>query len=277
MAQSIRDCLLAAEQLASVSESPRLDVELILAWVLAQSRTYLFTWPERELSAAQQAAFEQALARRLKGEPVAYIVGQQGFWTLDLQVAPSTLIPRPETELLVEAVLQRLPESPAMLLDLGTGTGAIALAVASERPQWRCVAVDKMPDAVALAERNRERLQLHNVRCLQSDWFANVGSTLFDVVVSNPPYIDSEDPHLQQGDVRYEPQSALVAAEKGLADIDRIVTKAKRYMVPGGLLLLEHGWEQGQAVRKLFTANRYSQVETLCDLAGHERVTLGYV
>ena len=257
------------------SPSPRLDAELLLAHALGQSRSYLRTWPEREPSAAQCAAFAALLARRRTGEPVAYLLGRQGFWSLDLEVAPHTLIPRPDTELLVETALALGPGGPARVLDLGTGTGAIALALACERPAWQVLGVDRVSEAVQLAERNRARLGLGNARFVESVWFSALGGERFALIVGNPPYIAAEDRHLNEGDVRFEPASALVAGEDGLDDIRRIVAEAPEHLEAGGWLLLEHGYDQAEAVRALFAARGFAAVESRRDLGGHQRITLG--
>lgn len=257
------------------SPSPRLDAELLLAHVLGQSRSYLRTWPEREPDAAQCAAFAALLARRRTGEPVAYLLGRQGFWSLDLEVAPHTLIPRPDTELLVETALALGPGGPARVLDLGTGTGAIALALACERPAWQVLGVDRVSEAVQLAERNRARLGLGNARFVESVWFSTLGGERFALIVGNPPYIAADDRHLSEGDVRFEPASALVAGEDGLDDIRRIVAEAPEHLEAGGWLLLEHGYDQAEAVRALFAARGFAAVESRRDLGGHQRITLG--
>jgi len=255
-------------------DSARLDTELLLCQVLGKPRSYLFTWPERELSAAQQAAFRALLARRVAGEPVAHLTGLREFWTLTLEVSADTLIPRPDTETLVEAALELLPDGPCRVADLGTGTGAIALALASERPHWQLVATDRVAAAAELARRNRDRLGLHNVEVLTGSWCEPL-SGRFDMILSNPPYIDEADPHLAQGDVRFEPRSALVAGEAGLADIRLIAEQARACLKPGGRLLFEHGFEQGDAVRALLASLGYAEVNTLNDLGGRPRVTLG--
>lgn len=266
--------LLAEAQLPD-SPSARLDAELLLAAALGKPRSFLRTWPERVVDREARERFEGWLARRRAGEPVAYILGRQGFWSLDLEVAPHTLIPRPDTELLVETALQLLPASPARVLDLGTGTGAIALALACERLSWQVSGVDRIPEAVALAERNRERLRLANVGFRQSHWFSALEGERFALIVGNPPYIPGSDPHLQQGDVRFEPKSALVAGHDGLDDIRLIVAQAPRFLEPGGWLLLEHGYDQAAAVRDLLLGNGFSEVESRRDLGGHERISLG--
>lgn len=257
------------------SPSPRLDAELLLAHALGQSRSYLRTWPECEPDAAQCAAFAALLERRRTGEPVAYLLGRQGFWSLDLEVAPHTLIPRPDTELLVETALALGPGGPARVLDLGTGTGAIALALACERPAWQVLGVDRVSEAVQLAERNRARLGLGNARFVESVWFSTLGGERFALIVGNPPYIAAEDRHLNEGDVRFEPASALVAGEDGLDDIRRIVAEAPAHLEGGGWLLLEHGYDQAEAVRALFAARGFAAVESRRDLGGHQRITLG--
>jgi len=266
--------LLAEAQLPD-SPSARLDAELLLAAALGKPRSFLRTWPERVVDREARERFEGWLVRRRAGEPVAYILGRQGFWSLDLEVAPHTLIPRPDTELLVETALQLLPASPARVLDLGTGTGAIALALACERLSWQVSGVDRIPEAVALAERNRERLRLANVGFRQSHWFSALEGERFALIVGNPPYIPGSDPHLQQGDVRFEPKSALVAGHDGLDDIRLIVAQAPRFLEPGGWLLLEHGYDQAAAVRDLLLGNGFSEVESRRDLGGHERISLG--
>lgn len=205
----------------------------------------------------------------------AYILGQQGFWKIDLEVAPHTLIPRPDTELLVETALELQPALPARVLDLGTGTGAIALALASERPAWQVTAVDRVPEAAALAERNRQRLGLANVRIQVSHWLEGLADERFDLIVSNPPYIAASDPHLVDGDVRFEPSSALVAGVDGLDDLRVIAAQAPSHLAPGGWLLLEHGYDQADAVQVLLRENGFVEVGSRIDLGGHQRITVG--
>lgn len=268
-------CLLQRAQQLS-SPSAKLDVELLLAHVLKKPRSYLYTWPGKELAGDQQAEFEQLLARRHAGEPVAYLLGQQGFWALDLQVSPHTLIPRPETELLVETALSLAQDKlPVRVLDLGTGTGAIALALASERPQWQITGVDCVAQAVQLAQHNGLSCQQPQVRFLQSDWFSALSGEYFELIISNPPYISLDDPHLQQGDVRFEPSSALVSGTDGLDAIRHIVRHAGRHLAEQGWLLFEHGYQQSTAVRELLAQAGFINVRSEYDLSGHERVTLG--
>lgn len=260
----------------SGSDLPLLDCSLLLCHVLDCQRTYLLTWPEKLLTAEQAAQYSALLARREAGEPIAYILGQREFWSLPLKVSPSTLIPRPDTERLVEVALDKANGTDGDLLDLGTGTGAIALALASEFPKRHVVGVDYQQDAVRLALENAQQLNITNVEFRQSDWFKNLNKgTKFAVIVSNPPYIDEDDPHLAQGDVRFEPLTALVAPENGLADIQHIIKHAPAFLVQNGWLMFEHGFEQGQAVRDALNASGFMNVETQLDYAGLERVTLG--
>lgn len=276
---SIAQCLQLAPELESLSDSARLDIELILCHILQKNRTYIFTWPDKTLSPEQIEHFFQFFNRRKNGEPIAHILGQREFWSLPLAVNNSTLIPRPDTELLVEVVLQLFAQDSAQqkrsCLDLGTGTGAIVLAIASEKPDWQLVGVDKSADAVALAEQNRGQLNLNHVQIKQSDWFSAITAQQFDVIVSNPPYIDPQDPHLEQGDVRFEPRSALIADNHGLADIELIIQQGWDYLCTRGWLLLEHGYDQGEAVRDLLNSRGFVQIETRRDLGGNERVSLG--
>ncbi|MFU7709246.1 peptide chain release factor N(5)-glutamine methyltransferase [Aeromonas veronii] len=266
--------------LLAEGESPRADADVLLCHLLGCRRSYLMTWPERELDAAQQATLQGWLARRLNGEPIAHLVGEREFWSLPLKVSPATLIPRPDTEVLVEQALTRIPQGPCAVLDLGTGTGAIALALKSERPEVDVWAVDRMADAAALARENSAALGLP-IEVRDGSWFEPLGepdrdnTPRFAVVVSNPPYIDGADPHLEQGDVRFEPRSALVADDAGLADIRHIVAHAPAYLLTDGWLLLEHGWDQGEAVRQLLRDGGYREVATVRDYGDNDRVTLG--
>ncbi|MGS0942124.1 peptide chain release factor N(5)-glutamine methyltransferase [Pseudomonas luteola] len=257
------------------SPSERLDAELLLAAALGKPRSFLRTWPERIVTREAKDLYSTFIERRRDGEPIAYILGHQGFWSLDLEVSPDTLIPRPDTELLVETALALTGAERRRVLDLGTGTGAIALALAHERAQWQVMGVDRVDGAVVLAERNRARLGISNASFQQSHWFAALSAERFDIIVSNPPYIPHNDPHLDEGDVRYEPASALVAGDDGLDDIRLIVQQAPEHLLPSGWLLLEHGFDQAPAVRSLLTEQGFISVESHRDLGGHERVTLG--
>lgn len=272
---NFRQWLVHAAARLSESESPRRDAEILLGHVTGRARTFILAFDETAITPGEQDALDALLARRASGEPVAHLVGMREFWSLPLQVSPVTLIPRPDTECLVEQALLRLPPGPADILDLGTGTGAIALALASERPECRVTAVDFVADAVALATRNAEALGIANVTLRQSDWFSALAGQMFSMIVSNPPYIDAQDPHLALGDVRFEPKSALVAADAGLADLAHIIDQGRRFLLPEGWLLLEHGWKQGAAVRELFDNAGYQRVETCQDYGGNDRLTLG--
>lgn len=258
------------------SPTAQLDAELLLAFVLDKSRSYLYTWPDKTVSEQQSAAFMTLFERRQRGEPVAYLLGRQGFWTLDLQVAEHTLIPRADTELLVEAALQLGDAQSALqVLDLGTGTGALALALASERAQWALTGVDRIESAVALAQSNQRQLQLSNVTFLHSHWFSALAEQRYDLIISNPPYIADNDPHLQRGDVRFEPLSALVSGPDGLDDLRLIIAQAPAYLSANGWLLLEHGFDQARAVRELLQQAGFVDVSSRRDLSEHERISLG--
>lgn len=267
--------LLAAAELPD-SSTPTLDAELLLAHALGQCRSYLRTWPERQAPAAAEQAFLALLARRRQGEPVAYLLGSQGFWDMQLKVSPATLIPRPETELLVATALELLPNEPARVLDLGTGSGAIALALAKERPAWQLLGVDVSTQALAIAEENARQQALPNLRLAQGDWFSNLAGERFELIVSNPPYVASSDAHLQRGDLRFEPLGALAAGADGLDAIGRIVASAPAHLHRGGWLLFEHGFDQGPAVRSLLQQAGFGQLQTRADLAGLDRITLGH-
>ncbi len=267
----------AKQQLAG-GESPKVDAKVILQHVLQCNQTYLLTWPERALSAEQWQLYQTLVTKRVAGEPVAYIIGEREFWSLSLKVSPATLIPRPDTEVLVEQALKKvLNHADTHIVDLGTGTGAIALALASELPKAEVFASDLHEDAVNLAKYNASELGLSRVQVKQGSWFSPFAGQKFDLVVSNPPYIDPADPHLSQGDVRFEPSSALTAEQHGLADIDHIASHAPSYLKAGGWLLLEHGFDQKEAVQQLLTAKGFVEVFTEQDYGGMDRVTGGRI
>ncbi len=257
------------------SDSPRIDALVLLSHVLVKPSSYLYTWPEKCLTQQEEDTFNALLARRQAGEPIAYIIGYRDFWSLRLAVAPNTLIPRCDTEFLVELALARLSTEATSLLDLGTGTGAIALAIAKESPKLDVLGVDFRAEVVELAIKNQQANQIPNASFLQSNWFESIPSQRFSMIVSNPPYIDETDPHLLQGDVRFEPRSALVAKENGLADIRHICCRGRDFLDDGGYLLIEHGYDQGEAVRDIFHMFGYDAVETQSDYAGKDRVTSG--
>lgn len=268
--------LLAAAATRLGGENARLEAELLLAHVLGRARAWLFAWPEFEPDAAQCAGYERLIDARVRGEPIAYLTGRREFWSLDLAVTPAVLIPRAETELLVELALARIPsEQEAAVADLGTGSGAIALALASERPQARVLATDASAAALAVARGNARRLGIANIAFAQGDWCAALGTACFDLIVSNPPYIEAGDAHLAQGDLRFEPPAALASGADGLDAIRRIAAEARAHLRGDGWLLLEHGHAQGEAVRGVLLANGYAGVATVRDVEGRERVTAG--
>lgn len=273
LAALLRD---GVQRLADSSDSARVDCEILLCHVLNKPRSFLFSHPEHELSAAQQAQYSEWLQRRVDGQPLAYLIGRQGFYQHEFLVSPDTLIPRADTEVLVDAVLQRIPENTtARIADLGTGTGAIAISLALARPHWQLDAVDFTVAILDLVQRNVSRLNAHNVNILQSNWCARLRGE-YHAIVSNPPYIAEQDCHLEQGDVRFEPRTALVAGEDGLDDIRIIAAQSKPLLRKSGLLALEHGYDQAQAVQHILQDNAFVRIETLQDLGGNDRVTLGY-
>jgi len=270
---SIADALAQSRMLEGLSDTAALDVQLLLAEVLDRNTSYLYTWPEKLLTKQQVQVFDELLQRRISGEPIAYLLGYQDFWSLRLKVSKDTLIPRPDTELLVEQALSLLADGDYRVADLGTGTGAIALSLATERPSWQVVASDFLPAAAALAQANRDHLKLTNVEIFTGSWLEPLVGK-FDLIVSNPPYIDANDEHLARGDVRFEPLTALVATQSGLKDLRDIIEGARDYLVASGWLLLEHGFEQGEHVRRLFESSGYQSARTLQDFGKNDRVTL---
>lgn len=274
---NVSELLQLSAKLQPTSDSPQLDCELLLCHVLDVDRTWLRTWPEKQVSSAQKSLFIALLDQRFEGMPIAYLVGSRGFWSMDLKVSTDTLIPRPETELLVEIALNLNLPRHSYGLDLGTGTGAIALALASERQDMQWIALDSQSGAVELAQANCKHQQLTNVTIFQSDWFdaLQAKNNTFDLIVSNPPYIAADDPHLVEGDVRFEPSSALVSGADGLDDIKIIISQSSAYLNTNGWLVIEHGYNQGQAARDLMCAAGFSEVLTQQDYNQLDRVTLG--
>jgi release factor glutamine methyltransferase len=267
---------LAASLLGPRSEAAALESEILLAHVLAVPRSHLRTWPEKILHESQRHYFFDLVARRAAGEPIAYITGRREFWSLDLVVDPTTLIPRPETELLVEAALERIAQnSEAYIADLGTGSGAIALAIASERPRCRVIATDLSPRSLNVARENARRLNLSNVEFREGSWFAPLGDLRFDMIVSNPPYVAEDDPHLAEGDLPAEPRRALVAGPTGLEIITALIKQAPPYLREEGWLLMEHGRNQAMATAALLHHSAYQHVQTWRDIAGNDRVSGG--
>ena len=265
----------ATARLAARSDSARLDAELLLAHVLGLERGRLLARAEQPLGEAPARAFEALIARRAKGEPVAYLIGRREFWTLVLEVDAAVLVPRPETELVVELALARLPAAPARVLDLGTGSGAIGLAIARERPAVRVDLVDASAAALAVAEHNRARLGLGNARTLLGHWYAPVAGERYALIVANPPYLAEADPHLDAPELAFEPRRALVAGRSGLEALEAIAAGALSHLDRAGALILEHGATQGEACRRLMGAAGLDRVETHRDLGSLERATLG--
>jgi release factor glutamine methyltransferase len=273
-ADTLRTAAVALARLPHAS--PPLEAQLLLTEATGWSRSRLLAWPEAVLEPAASARFEALLARRLAGEPIAHIRGRQAFWTLDLKVTPDTLIPRPETELLVEIALELIDaDRPCRVADLGTGSGAIAAALASERPGWQVIATDRSAAALAVAAANFRTLGLDNVMAVRADWLAPLAAGAFDLILANPPYVAAADPHLNAGDLPHEPRIALTPGPDGLAAIRRIAAGAVRCLAPGGLLALEHGCEQGSAARAVLRERGLGSVATRQDLAGLDRATLG--
>lgn len=263
----------ARQQLGN-SDSADLDARLLLARVLGRSRTWLHAWPEAGVEAEQVARFHELIAARREGRPVAYLLGEREFHGLRLRVDDAVLVPRPDTELLVELALALELPADARVADLGTGSGAIALALAAERPGWRILATDRSESALAVAQQNARDLELSQVCFRQGDWCAALGGGDWDLILSNPPYLAADDPHLD-GDLRFEPRHALVAGDDGLADLRLLAQQAREHLRPGASLLLEHGWQQGAAARELLLEAGYLAVSSHRDLAGHERVSGG--
>lgn len=267
----------AVAQLQNVETEPPLFIaELLLAHVIQQPRSYMKAGPERVLTNEQWLEFQRLVERRVRGEPIAYLTGWREFWSLELEVSPATLIPRAETERLVELALQRIPvDAIWRIADLGTGSGAIGLAIAHERPRCAVLATDVSPHALAVAKSNATRLGINNITFQHSEWFAALGGASFDVIVSNPPYVAEHDIHLQRGDLRFEPQQALSSGADGLYDLRRIIQAAPAYLRAGGWLLVEHGYDQQAAVLDLFSTHHFVDVSGHTDSAGVPRIVSG--
>ena len=271
---TIKQLLERATGKLTASPSAAFDAELLLSHVLDVSRSFLYANPQLPLSTHREIAFVNLLQRRAAGEPIAYLTGHRAFWTLDLKVTPDVLIPRPESELLVEAALERLPrEGFRRIADLGTGSGAIALAIARERPNCEVHATDCSASALELARHNARRHGLERVRFHLGHWAEPLAET-FDLIVSNPPYVAGNDPHLESGDCRFEPRTALTPGADGLEAIRQIVGTVGAWLQPGGWLLLEHGYDQGEKVAELLLQQGFREISTIRDLAGHDRVSI---
>ena len=276
---TIRQLLKDGETALSESDSGRIDAEVLLACALQKTRTWLYTWPDHIPSLPEQHLYLELIRRRQAGEPVAYLTGRREFHNLALMVDHHVLIPRPETEVLVEKTLDVLADRPqARVADLGTGSGAIALAIAREKPAWQITATDCSSGALGVAQENAKTLQIDNIEFVQATeggWFEPLAGRTFSAIVSNPPYVAAGDPHLEQGDLRFEPAHALISGENGLADIRAIIGGSQVHLEEDGWLLIEHGYEQGEAVRQLFSSAGFRDVATTRDLSGNERMTSG--
>lgn len=256
------------------SDSPKRDAEILLGYLTGKPRSALLGFGETKLTVEEQASLEIIVQRRAQGEPIAYLIGEREFWSLPISVSPVTLIPRPDTECLVEQALKHIPRGASRVLDLGTGTGCIALALGHERSDCTIIGTDIKEETIKLASHNAKKLGLPHLSFFQGNWFSAVNG-YFSVIVSNPPYIDAEDPHLNKGDLRYEPLSALVSADEGLADVKHIIRESPHYLRSCGWLLLEHGWQQSDKIQTLFYQTGFSSVSTYRDDGGHPRVTSG--
>lgn len=266
----------AIKRLQHTSDSAMLDAEVLLSQVLSKPRSHLRARPEKKLSVLQQQQFLKLIEQRYHGVPIAYITGYKEFWSRNFKVGPDVLIPRADTELLVELGLKFLANKSAMkVIDLGTGCGIIAITLAVQRSDLTIIATDFSSQALTIAKQNAKAQQIKNIHFLQSNWFAKVAPIKFDLVISNPPYIATDDPHLIQGDLRFEPKTALIAKNKGLLELKTIIQQAKGYLKLGGMLLIEHGFEQQQTVQDFFKSQSYTQIKTHTDLASNPRATAG--
>lgn len=266
----------AAKSLQAVSDSALLDAEIMLCTVLGKERSYLRTWPDQELDPGHVGTYKVMLDERQQGKPIAYIIGNREFWSRDFQVSPDVLIPRPDTELLIELSLALIPANqPCRIIDLGTGSGIIAITLAAERPYAQVSAADISATALQIAKANALKHKVEHIQFYQSNWFENIPAGKFDFIVSNPPYLAEDDEHLQQGDLRFEPKTALIAAQRGLSDIRTIAKTARDKLGNGGFLLVEHGYNQQNDVQNLFRSLGYCNIQAHTDLSGQPRVTSG--
>ena len=267
---------IAIKRLEKTSDSASLDAEVLLCHVLNKTRSHLRAWPEKKLSTQNLTQFQELVDQRHKGIPIAYLTGNREFWSRDFKVSPDVLIPRPDTELLIELSLGLVKnQTHARIIDLGTGTGIIAITLAAERPDLKVFATDLSEKALKIAKHNVIKHQIKNINLFQSHWFDAISPSKFDLIISNPPYIRKNDPHLSQGDVRFEPESALIASDQGLKDIKIITNQARSFLKPGATLLIEHGYDQQPMVQAIFKGLEYTTITTHTDLAGNPRVTSG--
>ncbi len=266
----------ASQDLSESSPSATLDAQVLLTHVLQCNTAHLAAWPEKDLTEEQESHYQQLIQQRRQGLPVAHLTGQREFWSLDFSVNSSTLIPRPETETLIEFILTNFSDRENLkLLDIGTGTGAIAITIAIEKPNWQIFASDVSEEALKLARQNSDNHQTDNITFIHSDWFSNIAPNDFDIIVSNPPYIAADDPHLLQGDVRFEPESALISGTTGMDDIEHLCLHAKNHLTNDGWLIIEHGYNQKQQVADCLAKNGFTEINQKQDLSGHTRMTAG--
>ena len=266
----------AREKLKQSSASFALDCEVLLCHILHVKKAYLYTYPEKTLTEIQLSCFQELVNARQAGKPIAYLTGKQEFWSLDLNVTPATLIPRADTELLVSKTLEKLTNiNSAQILELGTGSGAISLAIAKSRPDINIIAADVCQAALDVAINNAKELAIINIKFVLSNWYSKIGDIKFDAIVANPPYIEADDPHLKQGDVRFEPKNALISGNDGLESLTQIISDAKKHLKQGGHILVEHGYNQGPAVKQLLANNGFTELSCWQDLAGNDRVSYG--
>lgn len=266
----------ATTGLNKTSPSASIDAQVLLTFILDCNTAHLVAWPEKDLSADQESTYLHLIQQRQQGTPVAHLTGSREFWSLNFQVNDSTLIPRPETETLVEYILENFDhEKKIKLLDMGTGSGAIALSIASEKPDWEILGSDISKQAIQLADNNKIKQQTSNCIFIHSNWFNNISAIDFDIIVSNPPYIANDDPHLSQGDVRFEPKSALTSGDTGMDDIKHLCAHAKNHLKNNGWLIVEHGYNQKQLVADCFSNHDFTEIEQRQDLSGHTRMTAG--
>jgi len=273
---TVTELLQKAEQSINCSDSARLDAEILFCNVMQFNRSRIYSHPEQIVPDDKSVLFQSLIAQRQQGRPIAHLTGKKEFWSLQLAINEDTLIPRPETELLVETALQLVPDDTTFnILDLGTGSGAIAIAIASERPNCKIVATDINTNALTIAKKNAETHQLKNIQFYLSNWYQNIPSQEFDLIVSNPPYIKEDDEHLSQGDIRFEPELALVAGTDGMQAINIILENAKQYLASDAYLLIEHGYDQRSLVEEAFLKHDFKQLKTFQDLSGQDRITMG--
>lgn len=268
----------ASTRLAESSPTPQLDAEILLLHIIQKNRSYLYAHSEQVLENTQHKQFDTLISKRLKGLPIAYLTNEREFWSLPLYVTPDTLIPRPETELLVELALSHVgTHSSCSVLELGTGTGAISIALATEKPPWHITATDLSQPALLIAQKNASRHKTQNITFVHSHWFENIPAQAFDLIISNPPYLAEQDPHQYEGDLRFEPKQALVSGKDGFEDLMHIIHISRNYLKPSGLLLLEHGYNQGQAVTSALSQASYKNIQCWQDAAGLDRVSGGFM